>query len=393
MKRKVSAFCVVSLLCAMLCVCVNSHASSLPANFLGDVTADRVVNTTDARTVLQAAAEILPFASDAHFKADVNGDGVVNTSDARSILRYAAQIEDEIGTYRTVDVTETTVLYYTQCGKWVFDDFGCVISTKGEWDDFCNTLSVEVDQTRYDEAFFLNNSLLVIGCSKALCAPEAIRLTTIYDNGSYVYPLLSCTGTSKLITSVISAAAIPKDEPLSSSVCLPDQWEVKPSVVDGAPALSDYAFADRSWSGSAMPSFGEIHSVVQTDTKAELTTAVEAMCKQLDVDAPKDAFSQYVAAHDDAFFENGSVVLIAYYAFSSGYEPLALTEGADGSLTLELCSLDFRSVIGLPTLHANVLALDVSKTDLNGRTVTNACVTQMMDLSSGKRYDLKGNEI
>lgn len=59
---------------------------------LGDVDQNNKINTSDARLVLQFAAEIIGLDPLAQTLADVNADGYTNTTDARYILQYAAGI-------------------------------------------------------------------------------------------------------------------------------------------------------------------------------------------------------------------------------------------------------------------------------------------------------------
>lgn len=57
---------------------------------LGDVDSNGKVNTTDARKILQFAAETIGSSALDLSCADVDGDGKVNTTDARKILQYTA---------------------------------------------------------------------------------------------------------------------------------------------------------------------------------------------------------------------------------------------------------------------------------------------------------------
>lgn len=55
----------------------------------GDVNGDGVVDTTDARIILQAAVGKLSLTDAQKVLADINGDGVIDTTDARLILQTA----------------------------------------------------------------------------------------------------------------------------------------------------------------------------------------------------------------------------------------------------------------------------------------------------------------
>lgn len=75
----------------------------------GDVNEDGVVNTTDARLVLQTAVGKAELTERAAKAADVNGDGVVNTTDARLILQLAVgKITDFLPEETQSDVSATT---------------------------------------------------------------------------------------------------------------------------------------------------------------------------------------------------------------------------------------------------------------------------------------------
>ncbi len=64
-----------------------------PAFTPGDVNFDGKVNSTDARTVLRAAARLETLTAEQILAADVDGSGKVNSADARRILRAAAKLE------------------------------------------------------------------------------------------------------------------------------------------------------------------------------------------------------------------------------------------------------------------------------------------------------------
>lgn len=55
----------------------------------GDVNADGLCNSTDARMVLQHAVEKSVLSEEVTSFADVNGDGAVDSTDARTVLQYA----------------------------------------------------------------------------------------------------------------------------------------------------------------------------------------------------------------------------------------------------------------------------------------------------------------
>lgn len=62
-----------------------------PYAAMGDVNGDGKVNTTDARHILQYAAEKRELDAAQKAAADVNDDGEVNTADARAVLQNAAE--------------------------------------------------------------------------------------------------------------------------------------------------------------------------------------------------------------------------------------------------------------------------------------------------------------
>ena len=67
--------------------------AEVPAYTPGDVNFDGKVNSTDARTVLRAAAKLETLTDEQALAADVDGSGKVNSADSRRILRAAAKLE------------------------------------------------------------------------------------------------------------------------------------------------------------------------------------------------------------------------------------------------------------------------------------------------------------
>lgn len=74
----------------------------------GDANGDGRVNTTDARRVLQFAADMLDEEEFPFTDADVNEDGKVNTTDARLILQYAAGMIDRYPVSETLPPVNDT---------------------------------------------------------------------------------------------------------------------------------------------------------------------------------------------------------------------------------------------------------------------------------------------
>jgi hypothetical protein len=97
MKKRMLALLLTAALLATLV------GGVLPASALwvhveipmGDVNDDGKINTTDARVVLQYAADLADLTDAQVQLADVNVKDEVNTTDARLILQYAAELIDE----------------------------------------------------------------------------------------------------------------------------------------------------------------------------------------------------------------------------------------------------------------------------------------------------------
>ncbi len=65
-----------------------------PQRILGDVSGDGLVNASDARLALRAAAELDTLDTSSFYAADVDFDDNITAADARKILRYSAGLED-----------------------------------------------------------------------------------------------------------------------------------------------------------------------------------------------------------------------------------------------------------------------------------------------------------
>lgn len=92
-KTRISAI-MTAVLAVVLCAVMTVFASA--AALMGDMNNDGKVNSSDARTVLRAAAKLDVLTAEQAALADVNGDEKVNSSDARIILRMAAKLEPTV---------------------------------------------------------------------------------------------------------------------------------------------------------------------------------------------------------------------------------------------------------------------------------------------------------
>ncbi len=74
-----------------VCGKVFERGKTIPALLLGDVNGDGLINSTDARLVLQYTVKKISAAALDLAVADVNGDSLVNSTDARLILQYTVK--------------------------------------------------------------------------------------------------------------------------------------------------------------------------------------------------------------------------------------------------------------------------------------------------------------
>lgn len=93
MKRFLCILTVITLLFSMSALNLTATALIDTTTVYGDVDGDGVVEVTDARDILMAAAGLLSFVDpDVVKRADVNGDGAVTLYDARQVLRGCADL-------------------------------------------------------------------------------------------------------------------------------------------------------------------------------------------------------------------------------------------------------------------------------------------------------------
>ena len=108
--------CLALAAAMLLGLCSIMTADAAPdAVLIGDVNRDGVVDTTDARLLLQAAVGSLEEDSALRVFGDVNQDGRVDTADARLILQYAVgKISDFSTPPSLIPLTEAQALKIKQ---------------------------------------------------------------------------------------------------------------------------------------------------------------------------------------------------------------------------------------------------------------------------------------
>lgn len=145
---------LLAVCCVLLMTGIATTTVSAKTVLLGDADANDAVNTTDARFILQYAAEVLDADGFALSNADVNADGQVNTADARCVLQIAAGMREVIR--RTpLEVLSTKTIAAKS-------DDNRLIRTRAELDVFLaeNTAITSEDVAEFDDAFFAQHSLV-----------------------------------------------------------------------------------------------------------------------------------------------------------------------------------------------------------------------------------------
>lgn len=153
-RRMVIQRCLLAVCCVLLMTGVATTTVSAKTVLIGDVDANDAVNTTDARLILQYAAEMLDADEFALSNADVYVDRQVNTADARCVLQIAA------GTQEVIQRTPLEVLSTkTIAAK---SDDNRLIRTREELDVFLaeNTAITSEDVAEFDDAFFAQHALV-----------------------------------------------------------------------------------------------------------------------------------------------------------------------------------------------------------------------------------------
>ncbi len=92
-KRFLSIMVVVAIVLSLFAVNFTASALVNTKILYGDMNGDKVVDTSDASTVLKVAAGLATVTdTSAKKRCDINGDGVITLYDARQILRNCANI-------------------------------------------------------------------------------------------------------------------------------------------------------------------------------------------------------------------------------------------------------------------------------------------------------------
>lgn len=349
---------------------------------LGDLNGDGKVNSNDARRALQAAVNKITLTGQESFAADVNKDAKVTASDAREILQ-AAVGKTAPSSYTVLDGLNCTV-------EVLFADYFEVsqmaasrwVRTVEEWQTFCDEVAVSghtrykalgEQKDRYDETFFEDHQLLLLTIPSTCAAPDSIRIDRLYDNGVYAQPDIRYTGTLQWPQSVVLAVTVDKELAVSEQALLPPVFDLSPVAVEGKPTLSFYSLAPVYW--HPMAANGQIHKIVQVDTKEQLEALIADLEENIAPAKPDEDLMRYFELHDETYFETGSLVVVVYAATASTYRFSGLTQQQDGALQLNLSEqvLDTGGV-GSPSPYAKIMALDISKKDLDRQTVVSVHV-------------------
>lgn len=112
-------------------------------------------------------------------------------------------------------------------------------------------------------------------------------------------------------------------------------------------------------------------AILQIDSAGQLAAFHEELERRLHYPL-KPLFFNYLAAHDDAFFEQSSLIIsFSFYSFYPQLSFRQFHENADGTLTAELTYVQSNSSDpATPTPYVCAYALEVNRSLLGGKAVT-----------------------
>ncbi len=377
MKTRVLA---LSLTVGLLAGCLPLSAQAEPAAppepapiYAGDVNQDGVVDTTDARILLQAAVGKIYCSSDMRFFGDMDGNGKIETTDARLVLQTA------VGKLKTttwkVERTRAQCLaldcpFNREIGIMGRNFYrGALIHSTEELNDLWKDdggVPTEVLNTCTPD-FFEEQAMLFVSL-------RYTRGDDIYAS-EYDVPLgeieLTIVLYSHQLLLEAPYQAVGAQE-YSRMIAVPVDRDTVVHDINVRFYASPRVFPDRVPVSKIIMS-REIcdqtdRAVIQLDSVEQLEAFREEQASRHELD---DFFLDYLAAHDDAFFEQSSlIVYIGSYGFGC-FQFKGFQENADGSLTAlleDISPQDRQPRAPTPMLCARIL--EVNRSLLNGKTVT-----------------------
>ena len=376
MKIRVLALSLtVGLLAGCLPLSAQAEAAAPPESapiYAGDVNQDGVVDTTDARILLQAAVGKIYCSSDMRFFGDMDGNGKIETTDARLVLQTAVgRLETTAWKVERIRAQCLALDCPINAELGISGEFyrGALIHNAEELNDFWKDnggVPVEILDT-CTPAFFEKQAMLFVSlrhtsgydiyASEYDVPPGEIELTIV----SYPHQLLleapyRAVGAQKYSRLI----AIPVDR----NTVLHDmniRFYASPRI---AP---DRVLASRISMSKELCRPTD-RAVIQLDSVEQLEAFRKEQESRHKLD---DFFLDYLAAHDDAFFEQSSLIVdIVDFSFIH-FQFKGFQENADGSLTAlleEIPPQDRQPRSPTPSLCA--WTVEVDRSLLNGKTVT-----------------------
>ncbi len=376
MKRVCSLILSAIVLCTAAFAGTVSAETSVPAGMLlGDVDASGALDSSDARAVLQCTVGKSELSDVARFFADGNADGTIDSVDARLILQMSVG-KAECRPCTVVDATAggKVEVLYSRCGRSSDLPIGNErITDAAGWKTYCAIAENDaLAEDRYDDAFFAEHDLLVLSLSNVPCVPDGLRIGRVYDNGAYCLPELLYNGGSRFGYRMVLAVTLDKGD-VASAPHAP-VWTLAPTAEEGQPVLTYCEMMKLDGTAS-----DDLYRMAQVTTRAELDAQIAAYAKESGA-AFYPAFEELLAVYDDAYFAQNALVLLPQVSSAIHYEFKALAEQEDGTLKLCVRALYAGDGVGSILGKCDVLALQVSKTDLAGRAVNGFEVVETVDI-------------
>lgn len=353
-RHIVAFFSAAALLVGCVPAAAQSEASAetAPPIYIGDVNRDSVVDTTDARILLQAVVGKIDRTDDLDFFGDLDGDQAITTTDARLALQTAVGKQPSAACAASQRQAHCLVL-----GALRGDT---VIRSESELADYWrHSGGIPAELADYTPAFFKTQALLLCSFDSEYDVPTGALTVPSLDHHGHLRLELPY---HSLGTRRVQLLAIPLDrEETVESIAL--RFYPAPQLSPDQAVISKIQISDDVIMNEADRAFLQIDSVEQLEAfREELEQRLHYPLKPL--------FLDYLAAHDDAFFEQSSLIVnISFYLFYPQLSFGQFQENADGTLTAELTYMKKHSS-SMPAPYVCAYALEVNRSLLDGKAVT-----------------------
>lgn len=371
MKRLMCGLTVLTLLLSAALPCAAATTV-----LLGDVDENGAVNTTDARRILQYAAQHIGGGELTLATADVNEDGLVNTTDARFALQIAAGMREL--TY------QTPLAVLSEKTLDAKSDGNRLMRTRAELDSFLadNDAIAPEDVAEFDDAFFAAHSLVQLSTAigddwqKTVACGMGVQSLHVVNDALWVeatfHSAWECDNYNRAVTLLLTVDKVEKpcDVTLHARYALPDALD---AVHESRLAVST---TGNMWSeDTALVIESRVALQAARDTLGE--RLVRAVPAQVEARYPTGLLpdwldlplcNEFIDRHGDAFFEDNVLVLVS--GGDGNLETfVGLRDNADGSVTVRVRRAAHggqAGSVGRPT----VLAVEISRSMLEGKTVS-----------------------